>query len=79
MKLSDLDQALALRNHRNRAQVLRRIAQDGFFDPECIDNGERMKVSSVISVELIRDAIVAECDKFIAAKEAELLALGVSV
>lgn len=77
MNLDQLDYAVMQRNHRKRAIDLRRAAASGFFAPVFTYEGVEHRPDSVFPLDVIRNAVIAECDKFVAEKDAELRALGV--
>lgn len=80
MKLDALDQVVRLRNHRTKFQELKRkangqplICSVGYSEQDIMD------VASHITVTVVRDAIVQECDRCLAENTAELEALGVEI
>lgn len=79
MKLADIDDAVMLRNHRQRAIDMAKAARSGPINVEIWYGGEKSDPFSVISAESVRDAIVRACERFIGETEAKLWALGVTL
>lgn len=77
MKLDQLDYAVMQRNHRQKAIDLRRAVAGNSMALYFWENGEKLDPSSIFDVTPIRIAVLSECDKFIAEKDAELAALGI--
>lgn len=75
MKLSDLDEAVKLRNWRAKALDLIQVA-DGALEVKFLYRSD-MNVASIISVDCVHEAIQAQCRTMIAIWECELKALGV--
>lgn len=77
MKLENLDDVTAFRNHRKRAADLREAARTGPIT--CTLHYFRAADPfSVISAEPVRQAIIEACTDFIAEIDGKLRALGVS-
>ena len=78
MTLDDIDEVVALRNHRRKALELLRAARSGTLDFKIHYIGEPIDPFSVIYAQPVRDALVATCREFIAEKERRLAELGVT-
>ena len=76
MKLEQIEDAVRLRNYRRNVINLAEAAKSGFMRLS-FDGCENP--DSHISLHVVRDAIVAECQREQAKYEAELIAMGVEV
>lgn len=76
MKLCDLDEVTRLKNYRTNCQSLRRAAECGRMD---LKLGNIEHPESHISLECVRRAVMAECDREIENYETKLREYGVEV
>jgi hypothetical protein len=80
MHINNLERANTLRDYRHRVIQLRDAAKTGAFQEIKIwHEGASHAVWPVISVDPVRAAIVAECDRVIAEQDALLAEMGVKV
>jgi hypothetical protein len=79
MKIEDIDEVAALRNHREAARKLAARAKGALLDDWSLwTEGEKIVVRNVISVEYLRQAVIEGCVDKIADIDERLRQLGVS-
>lgn len=76
MTLDQIDDAVRLRNYRKNVIGLAEAAKSAYMSLEF--SGYK-NPESHISLDVVRDAVVAECQRLQAAYEAELAAMGVMI
>lgn len=76
MKLSNLDDAVRLRTYRANVMRLAEIAKSGWID---LKFAGEPHPDSHISLQCVRDAVIAECERERRKYEAELAEMGVVV
>lgn len=76
MTLDQIDDAVRLRNFRKNVMELANVARESFME---LTFTGFPHPDSHISLECVRNAVVAECERDRAIYEAELIALGVTL
>jgi hypothetical protein len=79
MYIEDLDEVATLRNHLRKYEGLRMAAGSGSVGDLVIAyNGERFDSWSCISADVVRAAIITECDRLLEVTKQRLGELGVN-
>lgn len=79
MKLSNIDEVIALRNTRDKLVSLKEAVKSGAIDAQVSYTGVKTNVFSLISVDRVRLAMLDDCEKDIRAIDISLGTYGVTI
>lgn len=78
MKLAYIDRAIACRNYIQHLRRIRQKAQSEMITVT-LGSGPENEISSHMSAEVVRQAIIVECDRLTKQYEHDLYSMGVEI